>query len=165
MGELRSFVYIDRMQPQFAAYIGANARGYIPVPGMAATPGGNFSGHFDQSGHRRRGQSGQCQAWPDGGGTPFRVLEFHSEAQAEVKHAGGAILKSLGLKMEDRLKPKILSSQVINKVNAYHAQMVNVSRLCSMLLPGQDLYMLECARPPTSPLRPTKPKRTPPSPW
>jgi hypothetical protein len=73
----------------------------------------------------------------------FGVLEFHSQAQADVKHAGSAVLKSLGLTIEDRFKPKILSSQVIHKVNAYHAQMVNVSRLCSMLLPGQDLYILE----------------------
>jgi hypothetical protein len=73
----------------------------------------------------------------------FGVLEFHSGAQEEVKHAGSAIIKSLGLVLEERLKPKILSSQVIHKVNAYHAQMVNVSRLASMLLPGQDLYILE----------------------
>jgi hypothetical protein len=37
----------------------------------------------------------------------------------------------------------VLSSEVIHKVNAYHAQMINVSRLCSMLLPDQDLYILE----------------------
>ena len=73
----------------------------------------------------------------------FGVLEFHSQAQAEVKHAGTAVLSTLGMKMEDRVKPKILSSQVIHKVNGYHAQMVNVSRLASMLLPGQDLYILE----------------------
>ena len=36
MAELRSYVYLDRLQPQFAAYVGANARGYIPIPGMAA---------------------------------------------------------------------------------------------------------------------------------
>ena len=145
MGELRSFVYIDRMQPQFAAYIGANARGYIPVPGMAATlveisPGILINQVTDAAVKAANVRPGLMVVERH-----FGVLEFHSEAQAEVKHAGGAILKSLGLKMEDRLKPKILSSQVINKVNAYHAQMVNVSRLCSMLLPGQDLYMLECA--------------------
>ena len=36
MAELRAYVYLDRLQPQFAAYLGANARGYIPVVGMAA---------------------------------------------------------------------------------------------------------------------------------
>lgn len=74
----------------------------------------------------------------------FGVLEFHSHNQADVKHAGRAVLKSLGMSEGDRAKPKILNSQIIRKVNPYHAQMVNVSRLCSMLLPGWDLYIMEC---------------------
>ena len=36
MVELRVYVYLDRLQPQFTAYLGANARGYLPVVGMAA---------------------------------------------------------------------------------------------------------------------------------
>ncbi len=143
MAELRSFVYIDRLQPQFAAYIGANARGYIPVPGMAATlvevsPGVIINQVIDAAVKAANIRPGLMVVERH-----FGVLEFHSDAQAEVKHAGSAILKSLGLTIEDRIKPVILNSQIINKVNPYHAQMVNVSRLCSMLLPGQDLYILE----------------------
>lgn len=143
MAELRSFVYIDRLRPQFAAYIGANARGYIPVPGMAATlvevsPGVIINQVIDAAVKAANIRPGLMVVERH-----FGVLEFHSDAQAEVKHAGAAILKSLGLTLEDRIKPKILNSQIIHKVNPYHAQMVNVSRLCSMLLPGQDLYILE----------------------
>jgi hypothetical protein len=142
--ELRGFVYLDRLQPQVAAYIGANARGYIPVAGMAATlvevsPGVLINQLTDAAVKSANVRPGLMVVERH-----FGVLEFHSEAQAEVKHAGGAILKSMGVTLEQRVKPKILSSQIINKVNAYHAQMVNVSRLCSMLLPGQDLYILEC---------------------
>ncbi|MFH1138249.1 MAG: hypothetical protein V1816_19425 [Pseudomonadota bacterium] len=144
MAELRAFVYIDRMQPQFAAYIGANARGFVPIPGMAATlveisPGVLINQVTDAAVKAANVRPGLMVVERH-----FGVLEFHAEAQAEVKHGGEAVLKSLGLTLEDRVKPKILSSQTINKVNAYHAQMVNVSRLCSMLLPGQDLYILEC---------------------
>jgi len=143
MAELRAFVYIDRLQPQFAAYVGANARGYIPVPGMAATlveisPGVLINQVTDAAVKSANVRPGLMVVERH-----FGVLEFHSEAQAEVKHAGAAILKSLGMKLEDRVKAKMLNSQIINKTNPYHAQMVNVSRLCSMLLPGQDLYMLE----------------------
>lgn len=143
MGELRSFIYIDRLQPQFAAYIGANARGYIPVPGMAATlvevaPGVLINQVIDAAVKAANIRPGLMVVERH-----FGVLEFHSQAQAEVKHAGGAILKALNLKLEDRIKPTIRNSQIIQKVNPYHAQMVNVSRLCSMLLPGQDLYILE----------------------
>ncbi len=143
MAELRSFVYLDRLQPQFAAYIGANARGYIPIPGMAAilieiSPGVLINQVTDAALKAADVRPGLMVVERH-----FGVLEFHSQAQAAVKQGGQAALKTLGLKMEDRIKPKILSSQVIHKINAYHAQMVNVSRLCSMLLPGQDLYILE----------------------
>ena len=143
MVELRSYVYLDRLQPQFAAFVGANARGYIPIPGMAATmveisPGVLINNVADAALKAANVRPGMMVVERH-----FGVLEFHSQAQADVKHAGNAVLKTLGLKLEDRVKPKILSSQIIHKVNPYHAQMVNVSRLCSMLLPRQDLYILE----------------------
>ena len=143
MTELRSYVYLDRIQPQFAAYVGANARGYIPVPGMAAmlveiSPGVVINKVIDAAVKSANIRPGLMVVERH-----FGVLEFHSAAQEDVKHAGKAILKTLEMKESDRIKPKILNSQIIHKVNPYHAQMVNVSRLCSMLLPGQDLYILE----------------------
>jgi hypothetical protein len=143
MAELRAYCYLDRLQPQFAAYLGANARGYIPIAGVAAilvevSPGVLINQLTDVAVKAANVRPGLMVVERH-----FGVLEFHSDAQEEVKHAGGAVLASLGLELEGRLKPKILSSQVIHKVNAYHAQMVNVSRLASMLLPGQDLYILE----------------------
>ena len=143
MTELRAFAYIDRMQPQYAAYLGANARGYLPIPGMASTmveiaPGVLINQVTDAAVKAANVRPGLMIVERH-----FGILEFHSDAQADVKHAGNAVLKSLGMKLTDRTKPQILSSQIINKTNPYHAQMVNVSRLCSMLLPGQDLYILE----------------------
>lgn len=143
MAELRSYVYLDRLQPQFAAYIGANARGYIPIAGMASiiveiSPGVQINQVIDAAAKAANIRPGLLVVERH-----FGVLEFHSEAQAEVKHAGAALLKTLGMNLQDRVKPKILNSQIIHKVNPYHAQMVNVARLCSMLLPGQDFYYLE----------------------
>jgi ethanolamine utilization microcompartment shell protein EutL len=143
MTELRSYTYIDRLQPQFAAYIGANARGYIPIPGMAAmlveiSPGVLINQVIDAAVKSADIRPGLMVVERH-----FGVLEFHSQAQEDVKHAGRAVLKVLNMTIKDRIKPKILNSQIIRKVNAYHAQMVNVSRLCSMLLPDQDLYILE----------------------
>ena len=162
--ELRSYVYLDRLQPQFAAFVGANARGYIPIPGMAAilveiSPGVKINDVTDAALKSANVKPGMMVVERH-----FGVLEFHAQAQEEVKHAGQAVLKTLGLKIEDRVKPKILSSQVIHKVNPYHAQMVNVSRLCSMLLPGQILTSWKFNLLLTSPLRPTRRKKTLPSP-
>jgi len=143
MVELRAYVYLDRMQPQFAAYMGANARGYLPVVGMAGilmeiAPGVLINQVADAALKSANVRPGLLVVERH-----FGVLEFHSKAQAEVKHAGEAALKSIGMTVEDRIKPKILNSQVIHKMNDYHVQMVNVSRLCSMILPGQDMYILE----------------------
>jgi len=143
MADLRSYVYLDRLQPQFAAYIGANARGYIPIPGMAAmlveiSPGVLINQVIDAAVKTANIRPGLMVVERH-----FGVLEFHSQNQADVKHAAKAVLKVLNMTIKDRIKPQILSSQIIRKVNAYHAQMVNVSRLCSMLLPNQDLYILE----------------------
>jgi hypothetical protein len=143
MVELRAFVYLDRLQPQFASYIGANARGYLPVPGMAAVlveiaPGVMINQVVDAAVKAANVRPGMMVVERH-----YGVLEFHSELQAEVRYSGDAVLEMLGMTLDDRLKPKILSAQTIHKVNPYHAQMVNVSRLCSMLLPGQDLYILE----------------------
>ena len=143
MSDLRSYVYLDRLQPQFAAYVGANARGYIPIPGMAAmlveiSPGVLINQVIEAAVKSANIRPGLMVVERH-----FGVLEFHSQAQADVKHAGKAVLKILNMTIKDRIKPKILYSEIIHKVNPYHAQMVNVSRLSSMLLPGQDLYILE----------------------
>ena len=144
MAELRTFVYLDRLQPQFAAYVGANARGYIPIAGMAATlieisPGVTINKVIDSVVKTANVRPGLMVVERH-----FGVLEFHSENQAEVKHGGDAALSQLGFHLEERIKPKVLSTEIIKKLNPYHAQMINVNRLCSMSLPGQDIFIMEC---------------------
>jgi hypothetical protein len=73
------------------------------------------------------------------------MLEIHSHSQADVRQAGRAILESLDLKEEDRIKPKLLTSQVIRNINDYHSQLLNRSRHGDMIIPGQSLYVMECA--------------------
>lgn len=145
MAELRAFVYLDRLQPQFTAYLGANMRGYLPVVGMAATvieiaPGLAINQVADAALKSAFVQPGLMVVERS-----FGVLEFHSKTQADVQHAGLAALKCLGANLEDRVKPKIFSSEIIHKVNDYHTQMVNVSRLGSVLIAGQDMYIMEVA--------------------
>jgi hypothetical protein len=145
VAELRAFTYLDRLQPQFTAYLGANMRGYLPVVGMAATiveiaPGLAINQVADAVLKAAFVQPGLMVVERS-----FGVLEFHSKAQADVKHAGEAALTCLGVKLEDRVKPKIFSSEIIHKVNDYHTQMVNVSRLGSVLIAGQDMYIMEVA--------------------
>ena len=73
------------------------------------------------------------------------MLEVHSPHQAETRAAGEAILDALGLTVEDRLKPEVLSSQLIRRIEDHHAQLINRMRHGQMIIPGQTLYVLECA--------------------
>lgn len=141
--ELRSYVYLDRLQPQFAAFLGTNMRGYLPVVGMASmlieiAPGVLINQVADAAMKAADVRPGLMVVERH-----FGVLEFHSKAQADVQYSGSAALKVLGATIEERLKPKVLSSQIIHKVNDYHTQIVNVSRSASVLIAGQDLYILE----------------------
>jgi hypothetical protein len=34
--DLRSYVFLDSMQPQYASFIATVAQGFLPVPGMAS---------------------------------------------------------------------------------------------------------------------------------
>lgn len=143
--ELRTYVYLDRLQPQFAAYLGTNMRGYLPVVGMASilieiAPGVLINQVADASLKAADVRPGLMVVERH-----FGVLEFHSKAQADVQYSGNAALRSLGLTLEERTKPQILNSQIIHKVNDYHTQIVNVSRLASVLIAGQDMYILEVA--------------------
>jgi hypothetical protein len=143
--ELRTYVYLDRLQPQFAAFLGTNMRGYLPVVGMASilieiAPGVIINQVADAALKAADVRPGLMVVERH-----FGVLEFHSKAQADVQYSGMAALKTLGLPLEERVKPKILNSQIIHKVNDYHTQIVNVSRLASVLIAGQDMYILEVA--------------------
>ena len=73
----------------------------------------------------------------------FGLLEVHSDSQADARQAGRAILKELKLTQEDRMKPRILTSQLIKNIDDHHAQMINKVRYGNMVLRGDTLYVLE----------------------
>jgi len=73
----------------------------------------------------------------------FGLLEVHADSQADARQAGAAILRELGKKEEDRMKPKVLTSQLIKNISDHHAQLVNKVRYGNMVLRGDTLYVLE----------------------
>jgi hypothetical protein len=73
----------------------------------------------------------------------FGLLEVHSDEQADARQAGEAILQELGKTEADRLKPRILTSQLIRHLTDHHAQLINRIRYGNMVLRGDTLYILE----------------------
>ena len=141
--ELRSYVYLDRLQLQHAAYIGTVAAGFLPLPGDASlwieiSPGIEINRITDvalKSAVVRPGVQFVERL--------YGLLEIHANKQGEVKAAGRAILETLGVKQQDSLKPNVVSSQIIRNIDAYQAQLVNRDCRGQMLLEGQTLYVLE----------------------
>jgi hypothetical protein len=75
----------------------------------------------------------------------FGMFEVHSSSQSAVLEAGGAVLARLGLAVEDRIRPQVISTQVITRIDPYQAQLLNRFRRGSMLVPGETMLVLECA--------------------
>jgi ethanolamine utilization microcompartment shell protein EutL len=145
VGELRCYVFIDRLQPQFASFLGTVAQGFLPTPGQAAlfvevAPGMDIMRVTDVALKSTDVRPGMMIIE-----RMYGMLEIHSDSQADVRQAGVAILEHLGLKEEERIKPEITSSQVIRNISDYHSQLINRTRHGDMIIPGQTLYVLECA--------------------
>lgn len=143
MAELRSYFVLDNLQEQLASFMASTVQGYMPVAGMAnlfveVAPGMDIVRLLDIA-VKATDVRPAIQVVE----RSFGTLEVHSESQANVRQAGNAVLNALGAKEADRIKPRIASSTVIRKVDAYQASLINKSRDGSMLLAGQTLFILE----------------------
>jgi hypothetical protein len=144
--ELRVYLPIPELGRQFAAYLGTplRARGYPPIEGdhaliVEVAPGLAIERIIDLA----------LKEVPDVEPgihfveRQFGVLEVHARDQALVERAGEAILRGVGARPEDALKPRVLYVDVIEDVTDQHAVIVNRNREASMLLPGQTLLVVE----------------------
>lgn len=142
---LRCYCFIDRMQAQYAAFVGTITQGDLPVEGMAAlyvemAPGNEVFRVVDIAVKATESKPGAQIVERE-----FGMFEVHSLNQAAVIEAGQVVLDRLGLKKEDRIKPEVVSTQVITRIDPYQSQLINRFRRGSMLVPGETMLVLECA--------------------
>ncbi len=142
--DLRAYVFLDSLQPQYAAFLATVAQGYLPTVGQASlfveiSPGIEINRVTDIA-----LKSTQVTPGMQIVERLYGMLEIHSDSQADIRAAGRAILDALGMSEEQRLKPRVISSQVIRHVDAYQTQLINRTRHGNMILPDQTLYILEC---------------------
>lgn len=141
--ELRSYVYIDNLQPQHAAYMGTVSLGFLPLPGDASlwieiSPGIEINRILDiglKSAVVRPGTLIVERL--------YGLLEIHASKQGEVHAAGRAMLDALGVDYRERLKPRVISSQVIRNLDPHHVQLINRNRRGNMIVAGETLYVFE----------------------
>ena len=142
--EIRTFAFLDSLQPKYSAFLGTVAQGFLPLADDASlyvevAPGIEINRLTDVALKAIDVKPGMqiIERY-------FGLLEIHSPDQSETRAAGEAILDSLGLTESDRIKPKILSSQIIRRIDDHHAQLINRMRHGHMIVPGETLYVLEC---------------------
>ena len=142
---LRCYAYLDRMQAQYAAFIGTITQGDLPTEGMAAlyvevSPGNEVFKLVDIAVKATEARPGAQIVERE-----FGMFELHSHHQAAVIEAGDVVLSRLGLNPASRIKPVIASVQVITNIDPYQSQLLNRFRRGSMLVPGETMLVLECA--------------------
>jgi ethanolamine utilization microcompartment shell protein EutS len=143
MAELRSFIFIDQLQPQTLCYMASWMRGRLPRTNMAAqiievAPGLDIEPLTDVA----------LKHADVGGGMlvverQFGTLEFHSRSTSSVKAAARAVLDELDADEGDAVKPQILAAKIVTRIDPVHAFLINRNKMGSMILPGESLFVLE----------------------
>lgn len=143
--QLRAYCFLDRMQPQYGAFVGTVTQGDLPVEGMASlyiemAPGNEVFRVVDIAVKSTEVKPGAQIVERE-----FGMFEIHSHSQSAVIEAGHMVLARLGLMESDRVKPQVASSQMITNVDPYQAQLLNRFTKGNMLVSGETLLVLECA--------------------
>jgi ethanolamine utilization microcompartment shell protein EutS len=143
MAELRSFIFIDQLQPQTMCYLGTWIRGRLPRADMAAqvieiSPGLEIEPLTDVALKSTDVQAGILIVERQ-----FGYLEFHARSSAAVQSASSAVLDALRARPQDAMRPQILASELISRIDHQHAFLINRNKLGSMALPGESMFVLE----------------------
>lgn len=143
MVDLRTYSILDSIQSQVASLISTISRGFLPVTGQAAcvieiAPGIEINRLTDIAVKATQVKPGLQVVERS-----FGMLEVHSDEQGDARMAGQAVLDALGQSIDQRMKPRVLTSQLIKNVIDHHAMLVNRVRYGNMIVQGDTLYILE----------------------
>lgn len=143
--ELRTYAFIDRLQPQMAAMLGSFISGDPVVEGMSElyleiAPGSDIYRLVDAALKEADVRPGSQVVERQ-----FGLTELHSASQASVRRAGATVLDLLGISVEDATPAELVSMQTVSNVDANQAQLVNRTRRGNLLVAGESMLVVECA--------------------
>ena len=146
MTDLRVYLPIENLMPQFAAWLSTptRARGYPPLAGqnsliIEVAPALAIHRVADLA----------LKVAPDlelgllFTERQFGLLELHGDDMSEVLAAGQAILDGINAKAENQLAPQTLFLDIIENLNDQHAIILNRTRDASILVPDVSLLIYE----------------------
>jgi microcompartment protein CcmL/EutN len=144
MIKLRTYVYIDSLQPQLAEYMATVSQGYPPTPGEAClwievAPGMAVHRLTDIALKATRVHLTQQVVE-----RAFGSMVVHHRDQSDVRAAGEIVLSRLGSRQEERQKCNIAWQETIRGMTPEHTVLINrQTRRGSMMVPGQSMFILE----------------------
>jgi microcompartment protein CcmL/EutN len=143
MATLRSFIFIDQLQPQTMCCLGTWIRGSLPRTNMAAqiievAPGLDIEALTDVALKTAEVQGGILVVERQ-----FGYLEIHSRDIAAVKASAEAVLDAMEMTSDKAMRPKILASEIVTRIDPGHAFLINRNKGGSMILAGETLFVLE----------------------
>src|SRR6478736_5804209 len=141
--ELRALTILDSLQPQLTGFLQTVCAGFMPLEKEAAAfieiaPGIAINQLTDAALKATTVRPGMQIVE-----RAYGMLEFHDRDKGQVEAAIDAIVNQMGVKREDRIKPRIVSSQIITGMDGHQSQLINRMRHGDMIMAGQTLYILE----------------------
>jgi microcompartment protein CcmL/EutN len=144
MIKLRTYVYVDSLQPQLAEYVATVSQGFPPVPGEAClwvevSPGMAVHRLTDIALKSTRVHLTQQIVERN-----FGSMVIHHRDQSDVIEAGETILRALGTDVSQRETCKIAWKETIRGMSPDHTVLINrQNRRGSMIQPEQSMFILE----------------------
>jgi microcompartment protein CcmL/EutN len=141
---LRTYVYIDSLQPQLAEYMATVSQGFLPIPGDAClwvevSPGMAVHRLTDAALKATRVHLSQQVIERE-----FGSMVIHHRDQSDVREAGRVILSKLGTQIEERQRCQVAWQEIIRGMTPDHTVLINrQNRRGSMILPDQSMFILE----------------------
>jgi microcompartment protein CcmL/EutN len=142
--KLRTYVYIDSLQPQLAEYMATVSQGFPPVPGDAClwvevSPG--MAVHRVTDIALKATQVHLTQKIVE---REYGSMVIHHRDQSDVISAGQTLLSRMNATVEDRAKPNVAWTETIRGMSPEHCVLINrQNRMGSMILPEQSMFILE----------------------
>src|SRR5262245_45254677 len=141
--ELRALTVLDSLQPQLTGFLQTVCSGFMPLEEEAAlfieiAPGIAINQLTDAA-----LKATSCQPGMQIVERAYGMLELHDDDQGHVRTAGSAMLEQMGKQERDRLRPRLVSTQIITGIDGKQSQLINRMRHGDMIVAGQTLYILE----------------------
>lgn len=141
--ELRAYTVLDSLQPQLVGFLQTVSSGFMPMEQQASVfleiaPGIAINQLTDAALKATR-----CQPGLQIVERAYGMVELHDDDQGQVHAAGQAMLERMGVTEHDRLRPRVVSSQILTGLDGHQSQLINRMRHGDMLAAGQTLYILE----------------------